>query len=292
MTPPAGVLASAAFDAWLEHCETLGFDALWLSDVPLGNQGDPLLSLAHAAARTRALKLGANLVPLGRHPLWLARQLAQLDRQCQGRLLLSFVPGLGQPVERAALGYAQGDRGRVIDEMLGLLRRWWAGEHVSADFGTARFDDVAIDPLPLQQPLEVWYGGAGPAALERVARHADGWLTSAVTPAEAARGRATIEARSATLGRAIDPEHFGISIPVAAAPPAENDLAALRARRTDRDLGEVLAVGPGALRRLVEAHLDGGISKFVLRTLPAAGQAVDWRTDLDWLADAVLPLQR
>lgn len=292
VTPPVGALSEDEFPRYLEECQRLGFDALWLSDVPLGPFGDPLIALGFAAGATSTLKLGANLVPLARHPFVLAKQLAQLDRLAHGRLLLSFVPGLGAPAERAALGHARGDRGRTIDGMLGLMRRWWAGESVTAEWADSRFDALALQPTPLQEPLEIWFGGAGPTALERVARLADGWLTSAVTPAEAARGRATIARRAAELGRHIDPEHFGISVPVASSEPEEGAVAALRARRADRDLEQVLAIGADGLRALVHAHLDAGLSKFVLRPLAALDADCDWRAELAWWADTVLPLQR
>jgi probable F420-dependent oxidoreductase len=288
MTPPGSAFHEDVFPDYVATCEELGFDTLWLSDVPLSPLGDPLLSLAFAAGHTRRLKLGANVVPLGRNPWLLARQLAQLDRMSGGRLLLSFVPGLGQPAERAVLGHPTGDRWRVVGEILALVRRWWAGETVTASHGPYSFDQLALHPLPIQQPLEVWLGGIGPAALERVARCADGWLTAAATPAEAARGRVAIAARAAELGRTIDPEHFGISIPYARIEPPAAAVEAVRRRRVDRDLTQILPVGRQALGALLDAHLEGGLSKFVLRSL---GDSPDWRGDLDWLAEAVLPLQ-
>src|SRR6185295_18794566 len=39
-----------------ETAETLGFDTIWLSDVPLGPIGDPMVSLTYIAARTSRLK--------------------------------------------------------------------------------------------------------------------------------------------------------------------------------------------------------------------------------------------
>ena len=81
-----------------------GFDGLWLSDVPVAPVLDPLLGLALAAGRTRPAAPGRHLVPLGRNPFLLAKELAQLDQISGGRLLLSFVTGLGQPGERQALG--------------------------------------------------------------------------------------------------------------------------------------------------------------------------------------------
>ena len=87
-----------------EALEAAGFDGLWLSDLPVAPVLDPLLGLALAAGRPSRLHLGANIVPLGRNPFLLAKQLAQIDQISRGRLLLSFVTGLGQPGERQALG--------------------------------------------------------------------------------------------------------------------------------------------------------------------------------------------
>lgn len=293
VTPPSSAYGDDQFADYLTACESFGFDTIWLSDIPLGPLGDPLLHLTFASARTTKLKLGMNVVPLGRNPMWLAKQLAQLDRLSNGRLLLSLVPGLGAPQERAALGYATGDavadhRGNSIDHVIDLLRRWWSGETVTSTFGPFQFDGVKVLPRPKQAPLELWLGGIGPAALDRVARLADGWLTASATPAEAAAGRQTIERRAAELGRVIDEDHYGISIPYARVSPDDAVMAALRKRRPDSDLREIVPVGSEDLTRLLRAHIDGGLTKFVVRSM---GGSNDWREELKWLADAVLPLQ-
>lgn len=291
VSPPSSALGPDSFPAYLEAVETLGFDTVWLSDIPLGELGDPLISLAFAAAHTKKLKLGANLVPLGRHPLWFAKQLAQIDSLSNGRLLVSFVPGLGQPAERQALGYPDENRAHVIDEMIELMRRWWTGERVSTQWRGLHFDDVGLHPLPMQEPLEVWLGGHSKAAIERVAAIADGWLTSATTPAEAGAGRRRIEARAQELGRQVDADHFGISIPYSVDDPEEASLSTLRKRRKDRDLSEVVAVGENGLCELAKAHIDVGLTKFVVRSLSGLTGDSPWQDDLKWLADAVLPLQ-
>src|ERR1700733_14150741 len=90
--------------------ETAGFDGVWLSDLPIAPELDPLLAIALLAGRTARLRLGANVVPLGRNPFVLAKQLAQLDQLTDGRLLLTFVTGLNQPGERGALGIAGATR--------------------------------------------------------------------------------------------------------------------------------------------------------------------------------------
>src|ERR1700761_515461 len=125
--------------AFSESLETNGFDGLWLSDLPVAPVLDPLLGLALAAGRTGRLRLGANVVPLGRNPFLLAKELAQLDQISGGRLLLSFVTGLGQPGEREALGLDGASRGAVLEETLGLVRAWWAGETVTHHSGRWSF---------------------------------------------------------------------------------------------------------------------------------------------------------
>src|SRR5579864_2960518 len=105
VAPAAGPWEGEQLFAFAEAVEASGFDGVWLSDLPVGPAVDPLIGLAMIAARTRAVHLGANVVPLGRNPFLLAKALAQLDRLSGGRVLLSFVPGLGQPGEREALAW-------------------------------------------------------------------------------------------------------------------------------------------------------------------------------------------
>lgn len=293
VAPGSSMVDRAAFCRFIDGLESFGFDTVWLSDVPLGTVVDPLVGLALAAGRTERLKLGANVVVPGRSPLVLAKQLAQLDRLSDGRLLLSFVPGQDSPAERAALGTEGDDRGALIDEVMGLCRRWWAGETV--EYRSERFDvrGVAVDPVPLQSPLELWLGGMGPRALRRVGRLADGWLTARIGPEQAGAGRRTIEQAAAEAGRTIDPEHFGISVPYSREPLTEDAVAAVLrrpgAKPVEADRRDILPVGAAELVDLLQRHIAEGLTKFVLRPvqLPRG-----WDDELAWLAGTVLPLQR
>jgi probable F420-dependent oxidoreductase len=288
VAPGGEPLGRVGFTALVDGLETRGFDTIWLSDIPLAPVTDPLVGLPFAAGRTVRLKLGANVVPIGRNPVLLARALAQLDHVSGGRLLLSFVPGLDQPGEREALGVPGRERGAYLEEVVPLLRRWWAGETVEHRSARFTFPGIAVRPQPVQQPLEIWLGGIGPKALDRVGRLADGWLGAALSPREAGVARARIDAAAAGAGRAVDPEHHGLSIPYARVEPDPATVAALRARRPDGDVADVLPVGRPALRDLVQRLTDAGLSKFVVRpTTPVAS----WDAELDWLADTLLDLQ-
>jgi probable F420-dependent oxidoreductase len=274
--------------AAVDGLEALGFDTIWLSDVPMGPLVDPLLGLAFAAARTKRLKLGANVVPFGRSPFVLAKELAQLDRLSAGRLLLSLVPGLDQHGEREALTIGSRHRGHYLDELIPLLRRWWAGEAVDHQSEAFQCVGLSLPARPVQEPLEIWLGGVGPAAIDRAGRLSDGWLGANLTPAEAGIAVRRIGEIAEAAGRKIDPEHFGLSIPYLRQPPDDGVVAALRAGRHDGDLTDIAPVGTVDLRRVLTMLTDAGLSKFVLR--PVA-RVVDWDDELAWLAAGVLDLQ-
>jgi probable F420-dependent oxidoreductase len=278
----AGLLASA------EAIEASGFDGIWLSDLPLAPVVDPLLGLALIAGRTTRLRLGANVVPLGRNPFLLAKALAQLDHISHGRLLLSFVTGLDQPGERQALGLGTARRGEILEEVLGLLRAWWTGETVDHESNRWSFTGLSAVARPVQDPLEVWLGGRGPTALDRVGRIADGWLGAQVTAPEARAARDRIQASAENAAREIDPEHFGLSIAYTRTPPEPELLRRLTARRPDIDPLTIVPVGAKALRAAILDYVEAGLSKFVVR--PAA--SIDsWADEAEWLADTILDLQ-
>ena len=266
--------------------DDLGFDSLWLSEVLTGPVPDPVVGLAWAGGSNPRVKLGTTMLLPGRNVVRLAKQLATLDVLCQGRLLVTLVPGLTYPPEREAIGVEPKQRGAVIDEALPLLRRLWAGESVSHQGAAGSFKDVKISPLPVQQPLEVWLGGTAREALDRCGRLSDGWLPSLCTPEEAAAGREVIEATAARAGRSISAEHFGMSIGYASAPIPEATARVMAARRP-RSI-ELTPVGLPAVRALLERFIAVGFSKFVLRpVVPPAS----WRAELQALHAAVGDLQ-
>lgn len=278
--PDPGQLAAVAAEA--EH---RGFDTLWMSDVPSLASAEPGLGIAFFAACTDSVRLGANFIPFGVEPYLVAHRLAQLDRLTGGRLLVTLVPGLDLPGEREALGTAGRHRGGMMEELVPLLRRWWAGE--------AAGPHMRLPVLPVQEPLEVWLGGAGPDAIARAGRVADGWLGSFVSPRRASEVRSAIEEEARRAGRSIDPEHFGLSIGYARGPEDVERAARLRLPRrpAGEDLSELVPVGAPGLRRLVADLVASGLSKFVVRPLAPVPSAQAWSEELAWLADAVLDLQ-
>lgn len=271
----------------VDGLEKRRFDTLWLSDTPMTPAVEPLLALAIASARTTRLKLGTNVVVPGRNPLLLAKELAHLDRLTGGRLLLAFMPGIGSSTERAALGVTGVDRLARMEQTIELCRAWWAGESVTAEIADFTYEEVTVGPPPIQEPLEIWLGGNGPKGLALTGTHADGWLASRATPAQAETSRRIIEAAAAAAGRTIDDDHFGISIPYTRTDLDDRVVAAIM-RKTDAERSDILPFGPDELSALLRRHIDAGITKFVLRPMTLHD---GWNTELDFLAEHTLPFQ-
>lgn len=267
-----------------------GFDSIWLPEILSRPGPDPLVGLAWVAGACPGLKIGTTMLLPGRNLVRLAKAAATLDLLSGGRFLLTFVPGLAIGAERLAVGVAPSARGDLMDEALPLLRRLWSGKPVSYDGPVGSFADVTLDPVPVQQPFDVWLGGNADAALQRCGRIGDGWLPALCTPEEASAGKLIIDQVAAGHGRTISPEHFGVSLSYA---PEGTDLSAdvfapLARRARGRPLGQLIPVGLEALRALLVSFVDVGFSKFVVRPL---APPADWRTELEILAGAVGDMQ-
>jgi len=272
-------------------CRAIGehrFDSIWISELLSRPGVDPLVALAWLSGRLPGLKIGTTFLLPGRNLLRLARQLATLDHLSGGRLLLTAVPGLQRGAERSAVGVAPKERGRAIEASLPILRSLLGGMPTTVPGPIGETEGVVLDPLPIQQPLEIWLGGSLPSALDRCGRVGDGWLPAMITPADCRTGRERIEAVAAEHGRHIDPEHFGVSIGYSLTGLPAGIEAALRDRAAREDLSSVVPVGPSALRDLLEAYLEAGFSKFVLRPVVAPAA---WEAELAALATAVGDLQ-
>lgn len=277
---------ASSFGPIVDDLERLGFDSLWVPEVLLQPTLDPVVALGVAAGRTAKLKLGTHLILPGRHPVHLARQLAHLDHLSDGRLLLLGVLGIPEEADAGVQGVARARRGAAVDEMVPLLRRLWAGETVDHDGEFWSFRGATVRPQPVQEPLEMWLAGQVPGALRRCARLGDGWMPGLVTPAHAGELREILEAEAASLGRTMDPEHYGANLFYSRRPLRPETVAQLDARRGP-DMAPMVPIGAEGLRERVDEWLAHGFSKFLVRPVETPD---DWGDELAFLADEILPL--
>lgn len=195
----------AAIRDYAQTAEGLGFTHVLAYDHVLGANPDRpggwsgpytyltpfhevFVLFGYLAGITQRLGLVAGILILPqRQTALVAKQAASLDVLSGGRLRLGV--GLGwNEVEYAALNENFHDRGRRMEEQVALLRRLWTEPLVDFKGNWHTIPDAGINPLPVQRPIPVWFGGSAEAALRRIARLADGWITL---------GRSAFEARPA-----------------------------------------------------------------------------------------------
>ena len=277
----------------VDALESLRYDSLWVSERVGSECPDPIVAMSTAAARTKKLKFGMSVMVLpGRNPVLLAKQLATLDRMSNGRLLPAFGLGVADPAEQQAFGVERGERAKMFDEALQLMRKCWLDDVVDHEGTWFNIKGLRVEPKPKQSSPDVWLGGIAPSELKRVARLSDGWLPSFVMPDEAGAGWQTINAHAADLGRSIEDEHFGVLIPYrfGALPAALT--AGLAARRPDlADPGVLIPNGWDELVTRIREFIAVGASKFVVLPLVEPDGSDAWIRHLEEAADVVIPLQ-
>lgn len=275
----------------VDALESLGFDSLWLSERISGPAPDPLVAMAYGAGRTERLKFGMSVMVLpGRNPVVLAKELATLATMSGGRLLPAFGLGAVDPVEQQAFGVERGERAKLFDEMLSVMRQCWTGEPFTHHGARFHYDDVRV--LPPATRMEVWLGGIAPSELRRVGRMADGWLPSFVTPADAAAGRSVIEAVCDEHGRQIEHDHYGALVPYSFGPIPDRLRIVLAKRRPDlADPGELVPTSWGALTDMIGRFVEVGTSKFVVLPLVEPDGVDAWVDHLAEAASVLLPLE-
>ena len=288
---PAGT--PEGFAAAGDLLEQARVDSLWLPEVVYSPVVEPFTGMAFALSRTQRLKVGTGISVLpGRHPVLVAKQLASLAGLAPARVLPVFGLQPAQAAERVLFPVPEGRRAAVFDESLTLLRLLLTSETVSFEGEFFTVSGASIGPLPAK-PLDIWLGGSAPGGLRRVGRLADGWLGSLLTPSEAGAAVATIQEAAADAGRVVDPDHFGLSVPVALDGVPDALLAAIRRRRPDADPAALIPAGWDDARRLLEQYVEAGLSKFVVRPAaasPAAGPA-SFAPFADGVIRELIPLQ-
>ena len=156
------------------EAEELGYHSVFLVEhhfTGFGQVSATLNFLTYLAAKTKTLRLGtAVLVVPWHNPALLAEQAATLDLLSNGR----FDFGIGKgyrwgefhgfciPMEEAEERY---------QETVAFLRKAWTTEGRFSHHGKYwHFDDVVIEPAPLQKPHPpLWVGAASPNSIRYAA---------------------------------------------------------------------------------------------------------------------------
>ncbi|HLF04607.1 MAG TPA: LLM class F420-dependent oxidoreductase [Dehalococcoidia bacterium] len=137
---------------------------------------EPFVLFGYLAAITERIQMTTGILILPqRQTALVAKQAAEVDVLTGGRLRLGV--GIGwNDVEYEALGEDFSNRGSRCAEQIRLLRMLWTQEVVNFQGRYHQVTHAGINPLPVQRPIPIWFGGGAPQVVRRLARLGDGWF--------------------------------------------------------------------------------------------------------------------
>src|SRR5437867_2196399 len=176
-----------AIKDYAQTAEALGYDYLLVYDHVLGAHPnrepkltgpytyehpfhEPMVFFGFLAGVTKRIELTTGILILPqRQTALVAKQAAEVDVLSRGRLRLGV--GLGwNYVEYEALGEDFHTRGRRVEEQVEVMRKLWTEPLLTYRGSNFAINNAGINPLPIQRPIPIWFGGFTDPAIKRAAR--------------------------------------------------------------------------------------------------------------------------
>ena len=180
---------------------------------------EPFVLYGFMAAITTTLEFATGILILPqRRAQLVAKQAAELDVLSGGRFRLGVGVGWNK-VELEAMGDDFHTRGRRTDEQLAVMQALWTKEVVTFKGEWHNFNEVGINPLPVQRPIPIWFGGHAPAVIRRIAKFGAGWMPGFRQAKDATEWLAQLDEALEKEGRSrkeigIEPRlHYGDATP-------------------------------------------------------------------------------
>ena len=262
-----------------EKAEQWGYDYYWVPDYVTLSPMDAFVLLSAVGQRTTSIKLGTAVVVVPfRTPFQLAKASATVDVLSGGRFTLGV--GIGGAVPRD-FDVAQVDmrkRGRISNESLHITRRLLNEENVSHRGHYYSFDDLTIEPRPVQEPSipiwigSIWNNGFPQGVVDRAARYGDGFYPADASVEEFKKVQERIRARAAELGRDPDSIQWGLlawTCPGSSKEDARQTASREISKRLESewdvqaDNGYILGT-PEEMAETLQGYVDIGVTNFVV----------------------------
>jgi alkanesulfonate monooxygenase SsuD/methylene tetrahydromethanopterin reductase-like flavin-dependent oxidoreductase (luciferase family) len=215
MFPPFGLMDQGpeATRSFLARAGTAGISHVCCGDhvsFIAGLGFDGLIQATTLAALHPSLPVhtGVYLLPL-RHPVLVARQLADLHRLAPGRLVFGVGIGGEDRHEVEVCGVDPASRGRRMEECLTVVRQLITGEPVTFRGEFFAIENALISPAA-EVPIIV--GGRSDTAIRRAGRLADGWLGIWNSPARFAAAVKLAAEEAARVGRTTPPSRHMMQV--------------------------------------------------------------------------------
>ncbi|MDB5371575.1 MAG: Flavin-dependent oxidoreductase, luciferase family [Belnapia sp.] len=205
------------FIGYIQEAERLDFHSLFMVEHHFTGQGQvsaSLTLLAYLAAKTSRIRLGTAVVVLPWHnPVLIAEQAATLDLLSNGRF--DFGVGKGYRVtEFDGFCIPPAEASERFDEAIAIIRRAWTSEERFSHHGKRwHFENVVVEPAPVQQPHPpLWLAAGSTESIERAARDGFNLLLDQLASVEQIIERVAIfRAECARAGRTYAPEMVAVA---------------------------------------------------------------------------------
>jgi probable F420-dependent oxidoreductase len=208
----------AAIRDYAQAAEGLGYSHIGADDHVIGPNPDrpggwdgwvtyqtaffePFVLFSFMAAVTHTIEFETCVLLLPqRQTVLVAKQAAGLDLLSGGRLRLGLGNGWNQ-IEYQSLNADFHNRGKRIEEQIALMRQLWCEPRVDFQGQWHFVPDAGINPLPVQRPIPIWFGGQSGPVIQRVARLGNGWMPLYAEASEARPGLALLDEELELAGR-------------------------------------------------------------------------------------------
>jgi alkanesulfonate monooxygenase SsuD/methylene tetrahydromethanopterin reductase-like flavin-dependent oxidoreductase (luciferase family) len=162
------------FVDYICEADALGIHSVFVVEhhfTGIGQVSATLNLLSYLAARTQRIRLGTGVAVLPWHnPALLAEQIATLDLLSNGRADIGVGKGY-RPSEFEGFCIPQSEATERYEETLEfLLKAWTSSERFSHEGRFWRFDNVVVEPRPVQRPHPpVWVGAGSTPSIQKAA---------------------------------------------------------------------------------------------------------------------------
>lgn len=262
------------FIRYVVAAEELGFSSVFLVEhhfTGFGQVSASLNLLSYLAARTEKIRLGTAVVVLPWHnPVLVAEEAATLDLLSNGRLDFGIGKGY-RPYEFSGFCIPQQEATERFDEAIEIIRKAWMTKGRFSHHGKLwHYDNIVVEPAPIQQPHPPFWMGAGSReSIERAAREGYNLLLDQIAPVDLIVERVRIfREECERVGRPYDPMMVGVTRGLQIVHNEEERQRAVQIRRQVlKNIGD-LARGPGAERY---HHIKDDEDSFELDDAPLLG---------------------
>lgn len=201
--------------AFLSQAEREGIDHVCCGDHVSFFIGAGFDGLLQATALTMLhptlpVSTGVYLLPL-RHPVLVARQLADIAQIAPGRLTFGVGVGGEDRHEISSCGVDPATRGLRMNECLAIVRELLTGKPVTYHGTFFDLDEVIIAPAPAEE-IPIIVGGRSDAAIRRAGRLGDGWLGIWNSPRRFAAAVELAAEEAARAGRPDPPRQHAMQV--------------------------------------------------------------------------------